>query len=979
MLSYILCIINIIYQCLCMILIPFIERLYPGQTILKQKKVVHPCVKLASIVQNKIYDNTFVLDVTKHIVSKYHHHYKTIGEDIALLTQKKYDTSFIDLDVLKRYESYDKKYDKNVLQMHTDPCSGTLDISILLNTFSTLKHTDIDTNYILMISLYDEKNDTRFNELLYCLNINLANPFIKKIVVLYEKKSGRFEKYLIDKKIIVVKIDKRPSYNIFIDYANNLMKGKNVIISNSDIIFTESLNKIKENDIVDRIFALTRLNITSINNNVATYTDQYNYASQDAWIFKAPINKLHTDLMIGTMTCDSFLNAHFVCNEKKQVFNISRDVRIYHYQCDVEESASSKANRKTEIDLYYELHRSEILGSKRRILVCGLPLVSLAKLPEKTLFFYPSGEGHGQCPGCNECTWGSFFHGHMQMHDKILSCSVPLLLMFTKHSVFVGITNVENPTAILKITSSIDNENYYEVDCTISDSNILFTHYTEANSFKVYYKFTINVDKDKFLRYDNLHNKNIIMVGIAKNIGQCVDRTIKNLVRIRSYFNKSKIFIYENNSSDNTKELLKSHGSQYDNFTIVTEDINTDRDMYRIMAHARNKCVDFVRKQNIKTYPLVLVLDLDLVIDINIMSIMNCFNHNKQWDVQTANGIYDTDYHYWDTFAFRTLESDIPYYFEPDHNTGLNTYWKTYCNIPQKQCRVDKFIDVVSAFGGICLYRSECFLSGQYNENINDCEHVSFHKMLISKGKKIIINPNFIKFYSRIETANSFYDKTKFENNEFNKNKYYPLICSDMIKHIAWLNSTKSVTTCKTVNNILTKINISNIRIYTVEEDHIDPNKRKHKNKHIIARCLSHIKALTHLAELPGDYFLVCEDDLELIFTDTNAVRFSQSMDRIIAQVPNNMKDFDILLLHKTDHHQDQPNNVYVSWNSEYDAGNIITDIRSSNTYIITKQGVDKLIQKVNTLTAHNNLLLDVADVFIYKYLKTIVYQYNHF
>ena len=718
---------------------------------------------------NQNTDDQFI----NNILIKYPERNKDIYIDIKNIIQKKYDNFSIDYDVLYKYDKcIIPNYDKNKIIMKKIS-DGIININSLLKKF---KNINIQTNpisFILMITLYDEKNSVRFNELQYSLMINLENPFISKIIVLYEKQTGKFEKYLTHEKIEIIPINSRPSYNQFIEYANNSLNGKNVIISNSDIFFNDSLGVLSDDKMINNMFALTRLNIIKHNNNLMSYSGQDTYASQDVWIFKSPIKLLETNLMIGTMTCDSFLNAHIVCNNDIKIFNISSDIAAYHYHIDPNSWTSSK--KISEYKLYIDSHKQEIENSKRRLLLCGLPLVKINNLPDKTLFYYPNGNDiHSGCLGCYECKWTQFFHIHMNIYDHILACCVPIVINFNKCNVFTSIKNSINPEFILKILSSYDGISFFDVEYTIVNGTIKFKYYTEAKYFKIYYKIYININANDFVIYDVLSDKNILIVGICKNIENSVDRAIKNITRIKSYVNKCKVLIYENNSTDKTSNMLITLTKNIEYFTIVTENIIENNDLYKRMASARNKYINFIKSNN-KEYQYVLILDLDLVIDIPIMSIMNCFNHTQLWDVQTANSIYDKDYHYWDTFALRLTASDTPYFYESDIITGGNLYWNKYCNIPTKQKQYSDYVNVLSAFGGMAIYKIDCFNNSMYDETINDCEHVPFHKHLINNNKKIILNPNMIKFYSSDETNGSYYNNKKFISDGFDKNKYFTI------------------------------------------------------------------------------------------------------------------------------------------------------------------------------------------------------------
>jgi hypothetical protein len=90
----------------------------------------------------------------------------------------------------------------------------------------------------LYISLYQVKDEQRKNEILSCLNANLINKQINKIVILNED----FEHdNLSSPKIEMIKITKRPFFSDFHSYLKNDSVN---IIANNDIRFDNSLKKI---------------------------------------------------------------------------------------------------------------------------------------------------------------------------------------------------------------------------------------------------------------------------------------------------------------------------------------------------------------------------------------------------------------------------------------------------------------------------------------------------------------------------------------------------------------------------------------------------------------------------------------------------------------------------------------------------------------------------------------------------------------
>lgn len=242
---------------------------------------------------------------------------------------------------------------------------------------------------------------------------------------------------------------------------------------------------------------------------------------------------------------------------------------------------------------------------------------------------------------------------------------------------------------------------------------------------------------------------------------------------------------------------------------------------------------------------------------------------------------------------------------------------------------------------------------------------------LIKNDSIAVIKTSYVGYYNENNYQNTTHYAVMWNNkNVFNE--YMPTFYSDLIKHIVWINLDRSQTRRQNMEKILSGTNIPNTRICAIDGNLINSNEYNHKNltKYEIACCMSHMKALNYLSEQDGEYFLVFEDDLD----PNNIVLFNCTLDDIINQIPTDMKDFDVLQLGKIYH--EPLKETYTLWNNEYN-NNI--HIASTVAYLITKKGIEKIINKSKMIGIEPNLFLEEADKFLYKYLKTITYKYNFF
>lgn len=91
----------------------------------------------------------------------------------------------------------------------------------------------------LLISLYNIKDSAREAEIIFCLEKNLSNKYISKIIILNEG----FEHPILDNsKLNIIKVDTRPAYSDFLPY---MVENAINIIANCDVWYDDTLSKMK--------------------------------------------------------------------------------------------------------------------------------------------------------------------------------------------------------------------------------------------------------------------------------------------------------------------------------------------------------------------------------------------------------------------------------------------------------------------------------------------------------------------------------------------------------------------------------------------------------------------------------------------------------------------------------------------------------------------------------------------------------------
>jgi hypothetical protein len=152
---------------------------------------------------------------------------------------------------------------------------------------------------ILLIEFFIPTSEERYKEYLHCLEENIKNDFISKIVLLISDESVC---PLESDKIISKKLEKRPTYTDIFNICNDEYNNEICIVSNSDIIFDRSLGFIHNDNINNKFLALNRWDIKG--DTIQRF--RHNIGdSQDCWIFKSPVNIPNADFTMGRLGCDN--------------------------------------------------------------------------------------------------------------------------------------------------------------------------------------------------------------------------------------------------------------------------------------------------------------------------------------------------------------------------------------------------------------------------------------------------------------------------------------------------------------------------------------------------------------------------------------------------------------------------------------------------------------------------------------------------
>lgn len=183
---------------------------------------------------------------------------------------------------------------------------------------------------ILLTGLYEDADLRRRSELLECLKRNVENDQLDEIHLFAEESLGVDKlltayPLLAAAKIGLIAQSRRVTYRDLFAYANDRLPGRRVIIANADIFFDHTLVRIGDDDLSGKLLCLSRWDVQP--DGSACFFDHP--ASQDAWIFQAPIREFLCDFHLGVPGCDNRL-AWEAEHAGLVLSNPSRSLRAYH-------------------------------------------------------------------------------------------------------------------------------------------------------------------------------------------------------------------------------------------------------------------------------------------------------------------------------------------------------------------------------------------------------------------------------------------------------------------------------------------------------------------------------------------------------------------------------------------------------------------------------------------------------------------------
>lgn len=304
---------------------------------------------------------------------------------------------------------------------------------------------------------------------------------------------------------------------------------------------------------------------------------------------------------------------------------------------------------------------------------------------------------------------------------------------------------------------------------------------------------TINDAKKQMLKL------NVIIYGTIRDIEQHFFTSFSNLENITKLFNKSLIIIFENDSSDSTRDKLIEWSKQV-NEGIDKQIILKDNliSLYPLRAHrlayCRNCIINYIYDNNYHhIYDYAIHCDLDNRFwSINYDSIATSFQYDlNNWDVMTCVNKNKTYYDFWALRCDKTW-FNINIFSCDTHDIDYNTKTGGFENLLKNATEP---IETTSSFNGLGIYKLKSLICCRYSayyfcnicKNVNigckeDNDHIGLHKQMVNNDCKIFINN---KMYIQSSPTNSIPYETfisSIKNIQYiNKNSLLYVLINDLL------------------------------------------------------------------------------------------------------------------------------------------------------------------------------------------------------
>lgn len=292
------------------------------------------------------------------------------------------------------------------------------------------------------------------------------------------------------------------------------------------------------------------------------------------------------------------------------------------------------------------------------------------------------------------------------------------------------------------------------------------------------------------------------LAALARNISDKIMNFQLFAGEFMDEFRDARVFVYENNSTDTTKQILHLWAAMNNRVTVLCEDIsdsemkehclarcmNANPCRMESIAYARNRLMELLETTDIgsRDEDRIIMFDADIDCMMSARALIDTLknkNGSNEYDALFANGLSRRGNYY-----------DITAYFDMYYPFGMELldekiifdekYKSLIRQIPHDAPR----IPVLSAFAGIGIYRASAIRGLRYKGTVTKEVHDVFSAFCQQHPSHPWVKEILKKPDTHLDGAllgMYLYDKTLFYKNNSGYN--YPVICEHVPFHCAMI------------------------------------------------------------------------------------------------------------------------------------------------------------------------------------------------
>lgn len=253
--------------------------------------------------------------------------------------------------------------------------------------------------------------------------------------------------------------------------------------------------------------------------------------------------------------------------------------------------------------------------------------------------------------------------------------------------------------------------------------------------------------------HDTAARTKVVFLAIARNAMPHLTTTLALVTEAASMFRESAFYVFENDSTDSTPEVLKEFAATVP--WVTTEHATLNRPDVRgfepertvRLAEYRNRCRDWALTEH-DDADYVVVLDLDPHGGFSTEGILNSIG--RLCELRSCGASRAVPGAMASMSLFMQQGEDGGYAIaQYDAWAARLNFWEDRRDKPGGMAWFHMLMPPVgsppipmnSAFGGLCVYTAEAFYADGVRYEGGDCEHVLLHRNMRAAGYQLYLNP----------------------------------------------------------------------------------------------------------------------------------------------------------------------------------------------------------------------------------------------